>query len=160
MSSNIPRTRFADWSTDGPQWLFKRNCSLSPAQTLHCVLGLSLLSLGVAGFFWSMGAVWVLPFTVAELLAVSLAFVWYSRHATDHERLCLLPGQVVLQWESGGRQQQAVFDRVSVRVQVPTRPGELIRVSGAQQSIGFGRFVRADLRASLAQEIRRTLHGA
>ena len=159
MSPDISLTRFAVWSTDGPQWLFKRNCSLSPAQTLHCVLGLSLLSLGVAGFFWSMGAVWVLPFTAAELLAVSMAFLWYSRHATDQERLCLQPGQLVLQWESGGRQQQLVFDRTSVRVQAPSRPGDLILVAGPQQSIGFGRFVRADLRASLAQEIRRTLRG-
>lgn len=156
----MSRTRFASWSTEGPQWLFRRNCSLSPQQTLHCVLGLGLLSLGVAGFFWSMGAVWVLPFTVAELLAVSLAFVWYSRHATDHERLSMQPGRLVLQWESGGRQQQMVFDRSSVRVQAPKRPGELILVSGPQHSIGFGRFVRADLRATLAMEIRRTLHGA
>ena len=154
------RTRFAIWSADGPQWLFKRNCSLSPVQTLHCVLGLGVLSLAVAGFFWSMGAVWILPFTVAELLAVTVAFVWYSRHATDHERLCLLPGQLVLCWESGGRQQQAVFDRASVRVKAPSHPGELILVSGSQQCIGFGRFVRTDLRHSLAQEIRRTLHGS
>lgn len=159
MSPNNPRTRFASWSTDGPQWLFKRNCSLSPAQTLQCVVGLSLLSLLVAGFFWSMGAVWVLPFTVAELSAVTLAFVWYARHATDHERLRLQAGCLLLEWESAGRRQQCAFDRSEVRVEMPDGPAGLIQVTGPGRRVAFGRFVRSDVRAALAQEIHRVVRG-
>jgi uncharacterized membrane protein len=159
VSPNNPHTRFASWSTDGPQWLFKRNCSLSPAQTLQCVVGLVLLSSVVAGFFWSMGAVWVLPFTVAELCAVSAAFAWYARHATDHERIRLQPGRLLLEWESGGKQQQLSFDRSQVQVQAPDRPGGLIVVAGQGHRMAFGRFVRSDLRAALALEIRRAVRG-
>lgn len=159
MSPHHPRTRLAVWPSDGPQWLFKRNCSLSPAQTLQCVAGLGLLSLGVAGFFWSMGAVWVLPFTVAELCAVALAFGWYARHATDLECAHLQPGHLLLQWESGGRQQQLAFDRSVVRVDMPDGPRGLIVVSAHGRRVAFGRFVRADARAALAREMRRAVRG-
>jgi uncharacterized membrane protein len=159
VSPHHPRTRWAVWSADGPQWLFKRNCSLSPAQTLQCVAGLGLLSLLVAGFFWSMGAVWVLPFTVAELCAVTLAFGWYARHATDHECARLQAAHLLLEWESGGRQQRLSFDRSEVRVDMPDGPRGLIVVSAHGHRMVFGRFVRADARAALAQEIRRAVRG-
>ena len=66
--------RFARVCADGAlQWRMRRNCSVTPVQLLSLFATLALLSLGIAAFFWSQGALLVLPFTLLELLALAVA---------------------------------------------------------------------------------------
>jgi len=152
--------RFATVSPEGTQWLLRRNCSLTPRQMASVFVLLSVVSLGIAGFFWSQGAWMVLPFALLEVLAVGLAFVLYARHAVDRERICLRDDRLVVELESAGRTERAEFRRAWVRVEPRAGDGSLIEVFGDGRSVSVGRFVQAGMRPALAREIRLALRGA
>lgn len=152
--------RFATVSPEGTQWLLRRNCSLTPRQMASVFGLLSAVSLGIAGFFWSLGAWMVVPFALLEVLAVGLAFVLYARHAVDRERICLQDDCLVVELESAGRTERAEFRRAWVRVEPRADDGSLIEVFGGGRSVTVGRFVRADMRPALAREIRMAVRGA
>ena len=138
-------------------WLLKRHCSLTPAQLGWSYLSLCLVSLGIGSFFWLQGASLVMPFAMLELLAVGTAFVLYSRHAGDAEKIMLQDGQLVIELETAGRIQRAEFNREWVRVEPKDGDGSLIEVSGQGRSVQVGRHVRPELRPLLAREIRLAL---
>lgn len=141
------------------QWLLKRNCSVTPAQLLGLFVSLSVVSLGIATFFWFQGATLVMPFAWAELIAVGAAFTVYARHARDGEKIFLQDGQLVVELETAGRLQRAEFNRDWVRVEPKDGDGSLIEVSGQGRSVQVGRHVRPELRPALAREIRYALRG-
>ena len=120
---------------------------------------LSVLSLGIATFFWMQGATLVMPFAWAELVAVGIAFTVYARHARDGEKIFLQGGQLVVELETAGRLQRAEFNREWVRVEPKNGDGSLIEVSGQGRSVRVGRHVRPELRPALAREIRFALRG-
>ena len=151
--------RFATLSDQGIEWTLKRNCSVTPAQLGYLYASLCILSMGVAGFFWSQGATLVLPFAVLELMAVGTAFLVYARHATDNERISLLGSCLVVERETAGRLLRCEFAREWVRVEPAPDASQLIEVRGGGQSVQVGRFVRSDLRPVLAREIRQALRG-
>lgn len=151
--------RLATVTTEGVHWTLKRNCSISPAQ-MGVALGLvSLASLLVAAFFWFQGAVLVLPFAVLELAALATAFLVHARHATDRECIRLTAGQLVVEQEVAGRTVRNEFVGDWVRIGSPVR-GDLVEVCGGGRSVRVGRFVRPDLRAVLALEMRQALRSS
>lgn len=152
--------RFATPSEEGLVWSLKRNCSVTPAQLGWLYASICAVSLGVAGFCWSLGATLVLPFTALELVAVAVAFLAYARHATDGERIRLLQEQLVVELETAGRMRRCEFARAWVRVEVAEDGDRMIEVSGMGRSVQVGRFLRADLRPVVAREIRQALRGA
>ncbi len=160
MLQPTPPFRFATLSVQGSQnqgtvlWLLKRHCSLKPAQLAWFYVSLCVLSLGIAGFFWSLGVTFVVPFAGAELLAVGVAFLVYARHAADAEKIVLEGGRLVVELETAGRTQRAEFNREWVRVEPRDGDGSLIEVSGQGLSVQVGRHVRPELRSALAREIR------
>jgi uncharacterized membrane protein len=155
--------RFATLSSQGVHrpgevlWLLKRPCSLTPAQLAWTYASLCVVSLAIAGFFWSQGATLVMPFAWAELLAVGAAFLVYARHAGDVEKIILQDGQLVIEQEMAGRTLRAEFNRAWVRVEPRGGDGSLIEVSGQGQLVRVGRHVRPELRPALAREIRLAL---
>ena len=164
MLQSPPAFRFATLSAQGtnPQgavvlWLLKRHCSLSPAQLGWFYLSLCLVSLGIATFFWAQGAAMVMTFALMELLAVGAAFLLYSRHAGDAEKIFLQGGQLVIELETAGRTERAEFNREWVRVEPKDGDGSLIEVSGQGRSVRVGRHMRPELRPLLAREIRLAL---
>lgn len=144
----------------GVQWLLKRNCSVTPTQLLGLFASLSVVSLGIATFFWIQGATLVMPFAWAELIAVGIAFTVYARHARDGEKISLQGGQLVIEQETAGRLQRAEFNREWVRVEPKHGDGSLIEVSGQGRSVRVGRHVRPELRPALAREIRFALRAS
>ena len=138
-------------------WLLKRRCSITPAQLGWFYVSLCLVSLGVGSFFWLQGALLVMPFAMLELLAVGTAFLVYSRHAGDAEKIMLRGGQLVIELETAGRTQRAEFNRDWVRIEPKDGDGSLIEVSGQGRSVQVGRHVRPELRPLLAREIRLAL---
>ena len=132
-------------------WRLKRRSSISPAQLGWLYLSLCLACLGMAGFLASQNATAVMTFA---LLAVGTAFVIYSRHASDAEKIVLQGGQLVIELETAGRTQRAAFNRNRVRVEPGTEDSSLIQVSGQGQLVQVGRHMRPELRPLLAREIR------
>jgi uncharacterized membrane protein len=155
--------RFATFSAQGAHspgevlFILKRHCSLTPAQLAWIYVSLCVVSLAIAGFFWSQGATLVMPFAWIELLAVGVAFLMYARHAGDAEKIILQGGYLVVEQETAGRTLRAEFNREWVRVESIERDGSLIEVSGQGQSVRVGRHVRPELRPALVREIRLAL---
>lgn len=161
MLNSPPAFRFATVPAQGSSgqgvavlWLLKRHCSLTPAQLGWFYASLCMVSLGIAAFFWSQGAPMVMIFALMELLAVGTAFLLYSRHAADAEKIVLQGGQLVIELETAGHTQRAEFNREWVRVEPKHGDGSLIEVSGQGRSVRVGRHMRPELRPMLAREIR------
>lgn len=121
---------------------------------------LCLVSLSVATFFWSMGAILVLPFAALELVALGVAFLVYCRHATDHEMIRLNADHVVIERETGGRLVTDALPRCWVRVSSREKPGDLVRLQVSDREVQIGRFVRPELRDILALELRHALRAS
>lgn len=148
--------RLASATSNGWRWSMQRNCSVTPVQLGGTLVLLSVVSLGVAGFFWWQGAVLVLPFAILEVLAVFTAFMVYARHAADGERIDLVGGRLVVEREVAGRTQRAEFVREWVQVAATPVKG-LVEVRSGTQSVQVGRYLSADLRPLLARELKRAL---
>jgi uncharacterized membrane protein len=155
-----PVFRFATVSGQNIHWFLKRNCSVTPSQLGWLYASLCVVSLGIGGAFWLQGATMVLPFAWLELLAVGLAFVLYARHATDGEKIVLQDGRLVVELENGGNYERAEFLPHQVRIEPQASDRSLIEVSGQGRMVKVGRYVRPELRAALAREIRMALRGA
>ena len=155
-----PVFRFATVQGQNIHWFLKRNCSVTPMQLGWVYLSLCLVSMAISTFFWFQGAVMVLPFAWLELAAVGVAFLVYSRHATDGERISLQGRQLVVVLENAGHLERAEFHRDRVRVEPLGGGRSLIELSGQGRSVNVGRFVRPELRPALAREIRQALRDA
>ena len=151
--------RFATVQGQNIHWFLKRNCSVTPAQLGWLYASLCVVSLGIGTAFWFLGAVMVLPFAWLELAAVGAAFLVYARHARDGETISLQGRQLVVELENAGHLERAEFNRDWVRVEPCAGDRSLIELSGQGRRVNVGRYVRPELRAALAQEIRRALRG-
>ena len=149
--------RFATVTGEHIYWHLRRNCSITPKQLGLLYASLCSVSLGIGFAFYLQGVGLILPFALAELVAVGIAFVVYARHATDLEHIQIVDRHLVVEVEEGGKLQRTQFPRE--RVQVEPRKGykALIEVSVHGVSVDIGRHVRPELRAELALEIRRAL---
>ncbi|BDT69017.1 hypothetical protein os1_32040 [Comamonadaceae bacterium OS-1] len=152
--------RFATVSGQNIHWFLKRNCSVTPTQLGWMYASICVVSMGIASFFWLQGAKLVLPFAWLELAAVGAAFLVYSRHATDGEKISLQGTQLVVELENAGRLERAEFRREWVRIEPKTGDRSLIEVSGQGRSVEVGRYVSPELRSALAREIRMALRSA
>lgn len=151
--------RFATVSDQRIDWRLKRNCALAPAQMGWIYLSLCAVSLGIATFFWAMGARLVMPFAWLEIIALGVALLFYGRHATDGEKITLQGSRLIVEQERGGKLARAEFDRAWVRVEPKSCDRSLITLSERGKSVDVGRFVRPELRFLLASEIRMALRG-
>lgn len=145
---------------DQHEWMLKRNCALRPGQLAGCFGGLAAVSLAIGLLFASMGAWLVVPFTLVEISALAAAFVMFSRHATDYERIVLRPGEIVVE-TSVGPSVARICERAGwVRVEYSGRHSDLIQVILPGRVLPVGRFVPSDTRERLAVEMRSALRGA
>ncbi|MBK4739127.1 DUF2244 domain-containing protein [Noviherbaspirillum pedocola] len=152
------------------EWLWKRNCSLTPRQFVHAYVLLFAASLVVAltcalsmmlhPHYGGHGA-WLLPlFALLELAAVAAAFLYHARHATDREHLALLGNRLLVERIEAERIEQIWMDACRTRVQAPSTWGELIRLEGGGVAVEVGRHVPPSHRRELAQELREGLRTA
>lgn len=139
------------------QWELKRNCSITPRQLGAVYLSLCSLSLLIAlGFLWQ-GAPVVLAFAGLELLLVGVAMLVYARHAGDRDVITLAGPSLAVEQHSGRRVERAEFRAEWVAVEPAAGQGSLVELSGHGQRVRVGRFLRPELRAGLAAELRRAL---
>ena len=152
---------------DGPtgvrtllRWAMKRNCSITPQQLLAVYACLCVVSLSISLFFLLQGAPFVMAFAGVELLLVGLALLVYARHAGDHETITLAGVDVAVEQQIGRRARHATFQAEWLAVEPAQGQGSLVMLSGQGQSMLVGRFLRPELRAAFAQELRRALRRA
>lgn len=136
------------------QWNLRRNCSLTPKQMLGFYLGLSSVSLAIAGIFWWLGARLVMPFAWLEVLAIGAALLVHARHVTDHESIRLQGDVLTVERACGSRTERCELRAEWLRVEAERGPGSLIELSERGKKVVVGRFVRPELRGQLAEEMR------
>jgi uncharacterized membrane protein len=140
------------------RWTLKRNCSLSPRQSVGCLGILCGVCLGVGAAAWWLGARLVLPFAALEVAAVVLALWMYSRHAADRESIEWRDGRLTVEHHFGTKVERFEFAPGWVRVESAAGDGSLIELSARGRSVAVGRYVAAAQRPQLAEEIRRVMH--
>ena len=151
--------RFATVSGQTIDWSLRRQCPVTSAQLGWLYASLCVVTLGAGAIFWRHGARLVLSLGGLELIVVGLAFVFYARHASDGEKIALREGRLVVELENGGSCERTEFLQDQVRIEPEASDRSLIEVSGQGRSVKVGRYVRPELRAALAREIRLALRG-
>lgn len=146
--------RFLSTTSNGSEWLSRRNCALTPAQLAACFGALAIASLAVAGAWAAAGAWVVVPFACIEIGALAVAFVAYGRHAVDFERVVVDADRVRVESTHGPRTRRWEGDRGRVRVEYGGGRRELVRLVARDEAIEVGRFVLEQDRAGLAKELR------
>lgn len=146
-------------SAQQQEWLLKRNCSLAPRQLAMIFGSLAAVSLIIATVF-AMGGAWlVLPFACIEVLALGAAFVVYSRHAADYERIVLCRDCLLVETCRGERLRREQCTPAWTRVEYSGTRRELIGLVAAGRRIDVGRFVPESERRVLARQLRLQLQG-
>jgi uncharacterized membrane protein len=143
--------RPGQWSVE---WLLERHGAMVRRRMQRTYRLLCALSLATASLLWWQGATTGMPFGGFELLAVGAAMFLCARHASDRERIALCDGRLSVEHASGGRIKRVAFEPAWVRVEPERGDRSLIELSGPGSRIAVGRFVRADLRCHLAEELR------
>ena len=141
-------------------WVFKRNCSLTPRQLAKAYAVLSLGSLSVAIYFSINGAWYVFGFSILELSAVGLAFLHYARHATDREHIALTGDCLLVELIQAERARQYKLDVRSACVALPTSHRDLISLEAKGVRVEIGRFLTEQKRRAFAYELRHELQSA
>lgn len=139
------------------QWLLKRNCALRPSQLAAWFVTIALASLAIA-FVCAAGGAWiVIPFALAEAIALTAAFMAYARHAADYERIEATRDRLVVECGRGLRVERLERDLRPVRVEYDPQAREPIRLVAGGKAITVGRFVPDDRKAELVRQLRGAL---
>ncbi len=142
---------------DRHQWLLRRNCALRPSQLAAWFVTVALAALAIAAVCAAGGAWIVIPFAIAEAIALTAAFLAYARHATDYERIEATADRLVVELGRGARVDRIERDGHGIRVVYDPRAPEPIRLVAGGESIAVGRYVPEDHKAALAQQLRGAL---
>jgi uncharacterized membrane protein len=142
-------------SADGSCWCWhlKRNISIAPFHMALIFVALALVSLAIGTAFYMLGASLVLPFSILEIAVLLIAYFYNAIHANDYEKLILQDGVVKIERKSGFKTSQVQLVRSLTRVDLELQKNALIQIRQGNQSSFFGRFVHANLRPELAQQI-------
>jgi uncharacterized membrane protein len=141
------------------EWILKRNCSLSPRQSMCAFAAPCIAALIVATIFLLHGAWHVFAFAILESVFVALIFIHYARHATDHEHIVLTEESILVERVEANHIQQTWLDRYWARITLPHRPQDLIMLEAKGVKIDVGRFVTKSKRRRFARQLRKALHG-
>ncbi|MFK3737800.1 DUF2244 domain-containing protein [Massilia sp. TN1-12] len=137
------------------EWILQRNCSLTPRQVALAYAAVCTVSLAVAIAFLVHGVWLVLAFSLTELAAVGLALLLYARHATDHERIALSDGGLVVECVQAERRRVTRLDPLRTRVLLPDRPGRaLVHLEARGVQVEIGRYATDARKRQVAQELR------
>lgn len=139
------------------RWLLRRNCSLGPRQLGQVYLSLCLVSLAIGLFFLVQGAPWVMAFAGLEVLVLGLALLVFARHAADREELTLVGHSLQVEQHYGSQVQLTDWVADRVTVEPLGGQGSLVKLCSRGQTLHVGRFLRPELRAAFAQELRSAL---
>ena len=136
-------------------WTLRKNCMLTPKQSAVAfgAAGLASLVIGVA---WASIGIWfIFYFAVLECMALLIAFLLYSFHATDFERVVLTEDNILFEFERGGKRKRDSLPRhlVTTRMNQP-EDGNLIEFKRGSKIIAIGQYVDLERRQKFFGEIK------
>jgi len=140
----------------GREWLFKRNCSISPQQLMQVYGLLCAVSLAISVFFTIRGAWYILGFSIVELAAVAYAFIYYARHARDREYIALEDDRLFVEIVQAEKVRQFRLMRRQTAIRLVART-RLIGLESAGLCVEVGRFLTETKRREFMRELRREM---
>jgi uncharacterized membrane protein len=120
-------------------------------------IGLLAVSLAVGMFFTLQGAWYVLIFSVLEMAAVTAAFIVYSRHATDLDRIVYEDGMLFVEKVRAGHAQLTQLDPCWLRIVPPERRRDPILLVARGVTVDVGTWLPDSERRALARELHEQL---
>lgn len=142
------------------QWVLGRRVDVAPRQLTRLFVALCGVSLAMAVVVDLQGSPHVLALTLAQLAAVGVTMRLIARHIGDHETLTLSGSRLRVEQCFGRRTRRTEFAAECARVEPAAGQGSLVEISGDGRKVRVGRFLRSELRAGFAQELRRALRRA
>ncbi|MEO0318559.1 MAG: hypothetical protein RL404_2236 [Pseudomonadota bacterium] len=141
------------------EWILKKNCSITPRQLAEAYMALCVASFLVASYFVVHGAWLVLVFSVLEMAAVGVAFMYFARHATDRELIALGDEGLVVQLVQAEQVSQYWMNPQRTRVELPDIRHGLIGLEADGDRVEVGRYLTEQKRRAFAQELKNELIG-
>jgi uncharacterized membrane protein len=142
------------------QWVLRRAGLIAPRQLAAVYLSLCLLAAAAGAGLWWQGVRWVSALAGIELLLVGVTLLAYARRAGDREVLTLSGRRLAVEQSLGRRTAHADFRADRLTVEPAAGQGSLVELSEGGQTVRVGRFLRPELRAAFAGELRRALRRA
>ena len=142
------------------QWLFKRNCSITPRQLGSVFASLCAVSFVIAAFFFWHGAPFVAAFASLELLAVGVALLVFARHGGDRETLTLVGRSLRVEQCHGSRISHTDLAADWLSVEPEAGQGSLVQLRDRDRTVCVGRHLRPEIRAAFAHELRQAVRQA
>lgn len=135
-------------------WQMRRNCALTPKQLLRFYIALVCLSLIVAiGFF--LAGVWMIPiFTSLELMAVTLGFLIYCRHALDCESIEIEGKRLLIKKFIGYKETLYEFNAQWAKIEPPIEGSKVFHISQSSLRVELGQFLRVEQQLALITQVR------
>jgi uncharacterized membrane protein len=133
----------------------RRNDSLGTKGRAIAFAMLASVSVAVA-LAWMVAGVWtVLPYSLAELAVVALAFRVVERRAADWERLVVVGDRLILERSRCGKLSRHELSRWRTRIEIEPRGTGCLLLRCADRSVAFGSDLPAHARRAAAQDLRR-----
>ncbi len=143
--------------TESRSWVLKRNCVMTPHQLLGAfgVLAAGSVAVSVA---WALSGAWlVIPFMLIELTALAVAFLVYSRHVNDGEKITLDETKVRVDVTQGAKTETRELPRQWLRCGLEEGQCGLVRLRSQQSELLVGRFASPVGRERFYREFRSAL---
>jgi uncharacterized membrane protein len=138
------------------EWRIRRNCSLTPRQSLSATLVSVALVLAMNAASVIFFRLWfAVPFAMLYASAIVAAFVAYAKHATDGETLRLVPPFVIVEIDDGVRHTVHRMNATRLTVCTDEREHMTVYLCDGWQRIPIGRQLPVSARAELAEQLRR-----
>lgn len=135
------------------RWVLRKNCSFTPRQVLLFYLSLTVVGLGIAGYFTWRGLWMVLPFAVLENLALAAALLYYARHALDRECVWLHDGLLRVDVIRANQVTQYRFPACWARLEWRGRRDETLWLCHGRQAVRVGSYITPRHRRRFAAEL-------
>lgn len=132
----------------------RRNCALTPKQLLQFYIVLICLSLIVAtGFF--LAGVWMIPiFTALELIAVTLGFLIYCRHALDCETIEIEGKRLTIKKFIGYKETLYEFNTQWAKIELPLDGAKTFHICQSNLRVELGQFLRLEQQIPIIASVR------
>jgi len=136
------------------RWQMRRNCALTPKQLLQFYIVLICLSLIVAtGFF--LAGVWMIPiFTALELIAVTLGFLIYCRHALDCETIEIEGKRLTIKKFIGYKEMVYEFNTQWAKIELPLDGAKTFHISQSNLRVELGQFLMLEQQIPIIASVR------
>lgn len=137
------------------EWMMRKNCSLTPAQTVYAYLGACALVLSIGLAFTAIGHWLVLAFSTVELLAMGALVLGYCRHARDFERISVDHDVLHIEVRSGAATWERDLMASVVRFE-PHVPCKLVVIRYGNETMSLGRHLPWPARRAFFDQLRRS----